>query len=141
QEEVIREALAAARLVPQQIGYVECHGTGTALGDSIEVAAISRALLGEAGPTKAGPTESGPGQAGQRDARLDRPGQAPLVLGAVKSNLGHMEAAAGIAGLIKAILAVDRGQIPPNLHFHQPNPKIDWNKPLAVPTRVQDWPS
>ncbi len=116
QQDVIRQALADACLSPEQIGYIECHGTGTALGDSIEVAALSQVYLG------------------QHSGR-----SAPLVLGAVKSNIGHLEAAAGVAGLIKALLAVARGEIPPNLHFNQPNPKIDWNRSLTVPTALHRW--
>ena len=80
------------------MNYVEAHGTGTVLGDPIEFEALA-ATYGR--------------------------GDAPCALGAVKTNLGHLEAAAGIAGFIKAVLAVQRGQIPPNLHFTQWNPAID----------------
>ena len=83
-------------LPPREVDYVETHGTGTLLGDPIEARALGTVL--------------GRG----------RPEDSPLLIGAVKSNLGHLEAAAGIAGFIKAVLAVQRGHIPPNLHFEDP---------------------
>lgn len=110
QEAVIRAALADAGLSPDDIGYVEAHGTGTELGDPIEVQALGAVF-------------------GKRTS--------PVVIGSVKTNLGHLEAAAGIAGLIKAALAVRAGQIPPHLHFDQPSPHIPWAKlPVKVPTAV-----
>jgi acyl transferase domain-containing protein/pimeloyl-ACP methyl ester carboxylesterase len=114
QAELIRAALADAELRPEQVGYVECHGTGTPIGDPIEVQALAEALLNGG-----------------------RPAGDPLVLGAVKSNIGHLEAAAGIASLIKALLAVRAGEIPPNLHFQKPNPNIDWKLPIVVPTQMR----
>jgi acyl transferase domain-containing protein/SAM-dependent methyltransferase len=109
QEAVIRAALDAAGVAAADIGYVEAHGTGTSLGDPIEVGALAAVLCGE--------------------------GRAqPLAIGAVKTNIGHLEAAAGVAGVIKAILALQRREIPPNLHFHQGNPHIDWSAPITVPT-------
>jgi phthiocerol/phenolphthiocerol synthesis type-I polyketide synthase E len=101
QAAAIAEALALAGVAPATVGYVEAHGTGTRLGDPIEVAALARAF--------------GPGLA---------PGS--VALGSVKTNIGHLDAAAGIAGLIKTVLALERGEIPPSLHFREPNPEIDW---------------
>ena len=113
QEAVIQDALADGRLTPQQVGYIEAHGTGTKLGDPIEVEALGNVF-------------------GQREQ--------PLVIGSVKSAIGHLEAAAGIAGLMKAVLAIQHSAIPPNLHFNEPNPFIDWdNLPVQVPTTLQDW--
>ena len=113
QEKVIRRALSAAGVEAAQIDFIETHGTGTALGDPIEVGALS-AVFGT-----------------QRET--------PLYLGAVKTNLGHLEAAAGVAGFVKAVLSLDRGEIPPNLHFQSPNPHIAWNDYLRVPMRSVDW--
>lgn len=108
QEAVIRSALANAGLTPSDIGYVEAHGTGTSLGDPIEVHALGAVF-------------------GGRD-KSD-----PVLIGSVKTNVGHLEAAAGIAGLIKAMESVRRGVIPPQLHFTTPNPHIAWSQvPLAV---------
>jgi phthiocerol/phenolphthiocerol synthesis type-I polyketide synthase C len=114
---VLRAACARAGIDPRDIDYVETHGTGTLLGDPIEARALG--------------TVFGRGRADG----------APLLLGAVKSNVGHLEAAAGIAGFIKATLAVQRGHIPPNLDFKVPNPLIQFEdmrlKVVAEPT---DWP-
>ncbi len=117
QEAVIRDALRAAQVDPALIGYVEAHGTGTALGDPIEVRALAAVL--------------GPGRSeGQR-----------FLLGSVKTNIGHLEAAAGIAGLIKVILSLRHGEIPPHLHLRQPNPHIAWSElPADVPTSLTPWP-
>ena len=103
QEEVIREAVALAGVDPSTVGYVEAHGTATPLGDPIEVEALRRAFAAEGG---------------------GRSGGEPTLLGSVKGNLGHLDAAAGVAGLIKAALAVERGVIPPSLHFERPNPRL-----------------
>ena len=92
QQAVLRAALAAARLEPSDIDYIEAHGTGTALGDPIELGALDQ-VFG------------------------DRQGSAPLVLGSVKTNLGHLESASGVAGFIKAVLSVQHGYIPPHLNF------------------------
>ncbi|GAA3036163.1 type I polyketide synthase [Actinokineospora globicatena] len=113
QQAVIREALRDAGVSPTEVGYVETHGTGTALGDPIEAAALGAVF-------------------GERDR--------PLVLGAVKSNVGHLESAAGIAGVIKAVLSVRHGTIPPNLHFAEPSTFVDWSLPLHVPTAAEPWP-
>jgi acyl transferase domain-containing protein/SAM-dependent methyltransferase len=116
QESVIRAALALADVPASAIGYIEAHGTGTALGDPIEVGALGAVLC--------------PG----RDA-----GQ-PLAIGSVKTNIGHLEAGAGIAGVIKVILALERREIPPHLHFHAGNPHISWSTlPITVPTAVLPW--
>ncbi|OBK32122.1 polyketide synthase [Mycobacterium sp. 1245111.1] len=114
---VLRSAYANAGLQPQEVDYVEAHGTGTPLGDPIEARALGTVL--------------GRG----------RPEDAPLLIGTAKTNLGHLEAAAGIAGLIKTVLAVYRGTIPPNLHFHTPNPHIPFDQlRLKVVDKQQDWP-
>lgn len=118
QQAVIREALAAARLVPEQIDYVETHGSGTSLGDPIEVGALS-AVYG-----------------------AKRPKSDPLYIGSVKTNMGHVEGAAGIAGLIKVVLALQAKQIPPHLHFTEPTPHIPWEStPIEVATKLIPWRS
>ncbi|HEY7494004.1 MAG TPA: beta-ketoacyl synthase N-terminal-like domain-containing protein, partial [Candidatus Tectomicrobia bacterium] len=117
QQAVIRQALENARVLPAHIRYVETHGTGTPLGDPIEVQALATVL--------------GQGRA---------PDQ-PCVLGSVKTNIGHLEAAAGIAGLIKAVLALRHGEIPPHLHLQQLNPLISWgNTPLEIATERCPFP-
>jgi acyl transferase domain-containing protein/trans-aconitate methyltransferase len=116
QEAVIRRALAQAGVHGAQVGYVEAHGTGTSLGDPIEVNALS-AVMSEG-----------------RDA------DTPLVIGSVKTNIGHLEAAAGIAGVVKTVIALGRRELPPNLHFETPNPLIDWAAmPMTIPTDVMPW--
>ncbi|MCX6047085.1 MAG: polyketide synthase, partial [Chloroflexi bacterium] len=115
QQTVIRQALRNAGVEPAQVGYIEAHGTGTALGDPIEIGALN-AVFGKR-------TE-------------------PLWVGSVKTNFGHLEGAAGIANLIKAVLVLQHGQIPPHLHFQNPNPYIDWaESPVQIPQRMTDWPS
>jgi thioester reductase-like protein len=117
QQDVIRRALAQAGLSPRDITYVEAHGTGTSLGDPIELRALD-AVLGE-----------GRGQS------------EPLLVGSVKTNVGHLEPAAGIAGLLKVILALQHGEIPPHLNLATPNPKIPWRRlRIRVPTSVIRWP-
>mgnify|MGYP001544540022 CR=1 FL=1 len=116
QETVIAEALAVAGVTPDEIGYVEAHGTGTALGDPIEVAALTRAF--------------------RRSTERNQ----FCALGSVKSNLGHLDAAAGVVGLIKAVLAVKHGEIPASLHFDAPNPQIDFaTSPFRVAAKRQTW--
>lgn len=116
QEAVIRQALASAHVSPAQVGYVETHGTGTALGDPIEVQALKTVLM------------------------QDRQADQPCLLGAVKTNIGHLEAAAGIAGLIKTVLCLQHQEIPPNLHFQHLNPYIDLsNTPFSIPTEKLPW--
>ena len=117
QQAVIHNALAAARLSPADISYVEAHGTGTSLGDPIEMHALAAAFAGRG---------------------ADR----PLVVGSVKTNIGHLEAAAGVAGIIKVALALQHRVIPPHLHFTRLNPHIALDGfPLVVPTQSMDWPS
>ena len=117
QEAVIRAALAVAGVPPAAVGYVEAHGTGTALGDPIEVNALAAAY--------------GAG----RDLSQ------PLAIGSVKTNIGHLEAAAGIAGVCKVILALQRQEIPPHLHLQTGNPRIDWaSLPITVPVGRTPWP-
>ncbi|WP_129674292.1 type I polyketide synthase [Candidatus Chloroploca sp. Khr17] len=116
QEAVIRAALADAGIAPSAVGYVEAHGTGTSLGDPIEVQALGSVF--------------GAG----RDPREE------LVIGSAKTNIGHLEAAAGVAGLIKAVLMLHHREFVPNLHFVTPSPHIRWDElPLRVPTMRQEW--
>jgi acyl transferase domain-containing protein/acyl carrier protein len=118
QESVMRDALAAARLEGSDIGYVEAHGTGTSLGDPIEVRAVGR-VLGEG-----------------RDPKT------PLLIGSVKTNIGHLESAAGVAGFIKVVLSLRHEAIPKHLNFNRPNPFIDWaNLPVAVADETKPWPT
>ncbi|EAU62811.1 oxidoreductase, short chain dehydrogenase/reductase family [Stigmatella aurantiaca DW4/3-1] len=116
QAEVIARALAVAGVPARSIGYVEAHGTGTLLGDPVEVSALTRVFRAETADT---------GFCG---------------LGSVKSNIGHLDAASGVAGLIKATLAVEHGALPPTLHFRQPNPNIDWERsPFVVNGSLTPW--
>lgn len=118
QADVIALAQAVAQVEPSTIGYVEAHGTATPLGDPIEVAALTRVFR----------------------AQTDRRGY--CALGAVKSNLGHLDAAAGVAGLIKAALAVAHGQVPPTLHYTTPNPELRLpESPFFVNTSTIPWPA
>ncbi len=115
QAEVIKEALKKAKLKPEQIGYIETHGTGTILGDPIEVQALGMVMQ-------------------------NRTKENPCYLGAAKSNIGHLEAAAGIAGLIKTILVLKNKIIPPNLHFKKINPHIPIDElPFEIPTKPIKW--
>ncbi len=117
QERVIEEALSRAGVAPSDVDYLEAHGGGSELGDPIEVQAAA-AVYGKG-----------------REA--DR----PLLIGSVKTNIGHLEPAAGIAALIKAVLAMKRGKIPKHLNFENPNPHIDWNRlPVQVTSELTDWP-
>ncbi|HEY0169687.1 MAG TPA: condensation domain-containing protein [Pyrinomonadaceae bacterium] len=117
QSEVISKALAMAGVRADTIGFVEAHGTGTALGDPIEVEALTRAFRRHTGRTEF------------------------CALGSVKTNLGHLDNAAGVTGLIKAVLALEHKTIPPSLHFERPNPAIDFaNSPFFVNAQALDWP-
>ena len=117
QERVIEQALSQAAIPPAEVDYLEAHGAGSAFGDPIEVQAAA-AVYGRG-----------------RDA--DR----PLLIGSVKTNIGHLESAAGIAGLIKAVLAMTRGVIPQHLHLRTPSPLIEWERlPVRVTTEAADWP-
>ncbi|WIX99074.1 beta-ketoacyl synthase N-terminal-like domain-containing protein [Amycolatopsis mongoliensis] len=113
QADLLREACAEAGIDPSSVDYVEAHGTGTPLGDPLEAGAL-RTVLG-------------------------REAERPLLLGSVKSNLGHLEGAAGIAGLLKVVLAMTHRRVPPSLHFREPNPHIDFTG-LRVVTESTDWP-
>ncbi|PZO15512.1 MAG: hypothetical protein DCF25_13595 [Leptolyngbya foveolarum] len=116
QANAIEEALAIAAVPSETLSYVETHGTGTTLGDPIEIAALTQAF-----------------NTSKRQF---------CAVGSVKSNIGHLDAAAGIAGLIKTTLALHHRQLPPSLHFEQPNPQIDFaNSPFYVNTQLQDWQS
>jgi acyl transferase domain-containing protein len=117
QEAVLRQAYHNASVSPSEVQYVETHGTGTLLGDPIEAQALG-SVLGEG-------------------RRKDR----PCAIGSVKTNLGHLEAAAGIASLIKVALSLKHGMIPPSLHFHEPNPHIPFEKlSLRVQESLASWP-
>lgn len=118
QATVIREALSIAGVSAASIGYVETHGTGTPLGDPIEIAALTEAFQDRAG-------EKG-----------------HCAIGSVKTNIGHLDAAAGVAGVIKTVLAMQHRQIPPSLNFEKPNPGIDFeNSPFYVNTVLSSWPA
>ena len=118
QEALVREACSNAGIRPSELQYVEAHGTGTPLGDPIELNALGAALA------------SG------------RPRESRCAVGSVKTNVGHLEAAAGVAGLIKLALSLERRQLPPSLHFEKPNPFIRFDVlPLRVVTRLEPWPA
>ena len=117
QRRVIETALSRANMQPSAVDYLEAHGAGSALGDPIEVQAAAAVY--------------GTGRESDR----------PLLIGSVKANIGHLEAAAGVAGLIKAVLAMKRGMIPGQLHFHDPNPNLDWDElPVRVVSDKTPWP-
>ncbi|WP_437515469.1 SDR family NAD(P)-dependent oxidoreductase [Sorangium sp. So ce1099] len=117
QQAVIRQALEQAGIAPADVSYVECHGTGTSLGDPIEVQALGAALGAGRAPTR------------------------PVVIGSIKSNIGHTQAAAGVAGVIKVALAMQHGSIPRNLHFEAPSPHIPWESlPVKVAAEPVAWP-
>jgi non-ribosomal peptide synthase protein (TIGR01720 family) len=118
QSSVIRNAQTMAEVSPDSIGYIETHGTGTSLGDPIEVAALTAAFR----------------------AGTDRKGY--CAIGSVKTNIGHLDAAAGVTGLIKATLALEHKQLPPSLNCTDPNPAIDFpSTPFRVNTELQTWDS
>ncbi|MFI1979961.1 beta-ketoacyl synthase N-terminal-like domain-containing protein [Streptomyces wedmorensis] len=116
QEAVIRGALARAGVAPDEVGYVEAHGTGTAIGDPVEFEALRRVF-------------ATPGRAAES-----------LTLSSVKPNIGHTDAAAGVAGLIKATLAVERATVPGTLHFRRPNPEIPLaSSPFVITAETRAW--
>jgi acyl transferase domain-containing protein/thioesterase domain-containing protein/acyl carrier protein len=116
QAEAVSMAMTAARVAPGSVDYVECHGTGTYLGDPIEVSALTQAF-------------------GDGDRA------APCRIGSVKTNIGHLDTAAGVASLIKVALALHHRQMPPSLGYEAPNPAIDFeNGPFRVNDRLTDWP-
>ncbi|HVR97271.1 MAG TPA: amino acid adenylation domain-containing protein [Thermoanaerobaculia bacterium] len=115
QAAAISEALALARVEPQTVRYVEAHGSGTPLGDPIEMAALRRAFGPDVEPCS-------------------------CAVGSVKTNIGHLDAAAGIAGLIKTVLALEHAEIPPSLHFSAPNPQVDFaSSPFYVSAALEEW--
>jgi acyl transferase domain-containing protein len=117
QQAVIRAALANADVAPAEVGYIEAHGTGTPLGDPIELRSLA-AVFG------------------------DRPADHPLRIGSIKTNLGHLEGAAGIAGFIKTVLMLQHRQIPPHLHLEHPTPHFPWSEvPIRVATALEPWES
>ncbi|HZO70840.1 MAG TPA: type I polyketide synthase [Ktedonobacteraceae bacterium] len=117
QQAALRQAYQNAGLDPLHVDYVEAHGTGTRVGDPVELKALGSVLCAERSPDR------------------------PLIVGSVKTNIGHTEGAAGLAGLIKTALCLKHKVIPPNLHFHEPNPAIPWQDyPLVIPTSLTSWP-
>jgi len=116
QAEVVAEALAVADVPAESISYVETHGTGTPVGDPIEIAALTEAF------------------------RESTQARGFCAIGSLKTNIGHLDAAAGVAGLIKTVLALEHKQLPPSLHFTKPNPRIDFaNSPFYVNSRLAEW--
>src|SRR5262249_28544443 len=119
QAEAIAEGLLMAGVEPDSIAYVEGHGSATALGDPIEVTALRQAFA----------------HAGHAGGALGS-----IALGSIKSNVGHLNAAAGIAGLIRAVLALEHATIPPTVGFERPNPQVDFG-PFHVPAAAIPWPA
>ncbi|MYD19498.1 MAG: SDR family NAD(P)-dependent oxidoreductase [Rhodothermaceae bacterium] len=118
QKQVLEDALRRAGIPPSEVDFLEAHGTGSQLGDPIEVNSVA-SVYG-------------------RDREADR----PLLLGTAKTNIGHLESAAGVAGLIKVLLAMERRVIPKHLHFEEPNPHVEWDQlPVKVTSEKIDWPS
>jgi len=118
QEAAMRIAYHRAGILPEQVQYVEAHGTGTPVGDPLEARAIGTVLS------------------------AGRPADERCTVGSVKTNIGHLEAAAGVAGLMKTALALKNRQIPPHLHFHHPHPDIPFDElQLHVPTTLEAWPA
>jgi acyl transferase domain-containing protein/NADPH:quinone reductase-like Zn-dependent oxidoreductase len=117
QVKVIEEALREAGIAPAEVDYLEAHGTGTEVGDPIELNSAAEAY--------------GKG----------RPSDRPLLVGSIKTNMGHLEPTAGIAGFMKAVLSLRQGVIPRHLHFENPNPRVDWdNLPVRITDQKMDWP-
>ena len=116
QAEVIAMAQAIAEVKAETISYVETHGTGTPMGDPIEIAALTKAF------------------------RYSTEQKGFCAIGSLKTNIGHTDAAAGVAGLIKTVLALEHKLLPPSLHFEKPNPEIDFeNSPFYVNTELAEW--
>lgn len=117
QAAVLRAAYQRAKVCPSQVQYIEAHGTGTKIGDPVELDALGQVI------TK------------------NRSSHTPCCIGSVKTNIGHLETAAGIAGLIKTALALKYQQIPPSLHFRTPNPDVDFEQPICVQQTLTPWPA
>ena len=116
QQALICQALAMAKVEPSEVSYVEAHGTGTSLGDPIEVRALGTVFAEGHSP------------------------EHPLMIGSVKTNIGHLESAAGVSGLIKVVLQLQHQQIVPHLHLKHPTPHINWDElPVTVPTKQTPW--
>ncbi len=115
QEEVIRAALRDGGVDPAEVGYIEAHGTGTKLGDPVEIGALGNVFC-------------------------KQPRRKPLVVGSVKTNMGHLESSAGISALIKTIMMLKHGEIPPHVNFQTPNPHIPWDRlALELPLQGKTW--
>ncbi len=115
---VMRDAYEAAGVSPAEVQYIEAHGTGTRLGDAAEIPAIADVLRASGTPPRR------------------------CCVGSVKTNIGHTESAAGVAGLIKTVLGMKNGRIPPSLYFSTPSAKIDWTGlPVEIPTSLRPWPT
>ena len=118
QQRVMEEALRNAGLTPSDVDYVEAHGTGTTVGDPIEANSTGKAYGRGRDPND------------------------PLLIGSVKTNMGHLEAAAGVAGVMKVVLSMNQGRIPRHLHFTTPTPAVDWDRlPLRVTAEAMEWPA
>ena len=118
QEKLIHQALETAKVDPSEVSYIEAHGTGTSLGDPIEIRALAKVF------------------------QQSHSSENPLMIGSVKTNIGHLEAAAGIAGLIKVVLQMQHQEIAPHLHFTKPNSYINWEElPVVIPTQKTQWSS
>jgi len=142
QSEVIRQAQRDARVTPQDITYLETHGTATPMGDPIEIAALAQTW--QANAKSAGSRASSSGSfsssPNRSDSTIESLKPSPVQIGAVKSNLGHTDTAAGIAGLIKTALCLKNRLFVPTLHFNQPNPALDLeNTPFTVNTKTRPW--
>ena len=118
QQRVMEDALRNAGLTPSDVDYVEAHGTGTTVGDPIEANSTGKAYGRGRDPND------------------------PLLIGSVKTNMGHLEAAAGVAGVMKVVLSMNQGRIPRHLHFMTPTPAVDWDRlPLRVTAEAMEWPA
>ncbi|MEM9087127.1 MAG: beta-ketoacyl synthase N-terminal-like domain-containing protein [Cyanobacteria bacterium P01_F01_bin.53] len=138
QAAVIQDAIKAACVDPDTISYVEAHGTGTPLGDPIEVAALNKVFGHKVSGQTNGTVTNGTVTNGTENEENHRP---PCALGSAKTNLGHLDAAAGAAGLIKTVLALQHKTLPASLNYEKPNPKIDFqNGPFVVNQHCIDWP-
>ncbi|MEL7039000.1 MAG: beta-ketoacyl synthase N-terminal-like domain-containing protein [Cyanobacteria bacterium J06592_8] len=129
QAAVVAESIALAGVEASSITYFEAHGTGTEMGDPIEVAALTQAFQGNQSQVQV-----------EASTPLNLTQTGFCAIGSVKTNIGHMQIASGVAGFIKTALTLEQQQIPPSLHFEQPNPQIDFaNSPFYVNTELKDW--